>query len=137
MSGAAFITVSPSSSMTTRSTPWVEGCCGPMFRTMCRPWPSPTGAASAAGTDATRSSSAFMVLLVLIRVLIPVDRVVLAQRVTVPVVGHQDAARIGMIPELDAEHVEGLPLVPIGGPPHAGDGIDLGVVARQPALHSK
>ena len=36
MSGAALMMVSPSSSSTMRSTPWVEGCCGPMFRVMRR-----------------------------------------------------------------------------------------------------
>ena len=29
----ASVTVSPSSSRISRSTPWVEGCCGPMFTT--------------------------------------------------------------------------------------------------------
>ncbi len=32
MSGTALRMVSPSSSSTMRSTPCVEGCCGPMFR---------------------------------------------------------------------------------------------------------
>src|SRR5947207_5430959 len=30
----ASVTVSPSSSRTSRSTPWVDGCCGPMLTTM-------------------------------------------------------------------------------------------------------
>src|ERR1700687_6237258 len=34
MSGLALTTFSPSSSSTTRRTPCVEGCCGPMLRTM-------------------------------------------------------------------------------------------------------
>src|SRR5882762_7558729 len=33
-SGTAFTTVSPSSSSKMRSTPCVEGCCGPMLRTI-------------------------------------------------------------------------------------------------------
>src|SRR5215831_16593753 len=31
MTGLSDTTVSPSSSMTRRSTPWVDGCCGPML----------------------------------------------------------------------------------------------------------
>src|SRR6187399_788076 len=34
MIGLALSTVSPSSSSTTRSTPCVDGCCGPMLRVM-------------------------------------------------------------------------------------------------------
>jgi hypothetical protein len=34
MSGVALTTTSPSSSKTTRSTPWVLGCWGPMLRIM-------------------------------------------------------------------------------------------------------
>src|SRR3954447_18993518 len=43
MTGSARRITSPSSSRTTRSTPWVEGCCGPMLRiisSVFRPWPS-------------------------------------------------------------------------------------------------
>ena len=31
MTGLAWSTVSPSSSIMIRSTPWVDGCCGPML----------------------------------------------------------------------------------------------------------
>src|SRR5512138_710756 len=34
MTGLSETTVSPSSSMIRRSTPWVEGCCGPMLMVM-------------------------------------------------------------------------------------------------------
>ncbi len=44
MSGIMRTTVSPSISSSTRNTPWVDGCCGPMFRIMVRSWPgSSTG----------------------------------------------------------------------------------------------
>ena len=36
--------VSPSISSTRRSTPWVDGCCGPMFMIMRSPMPSAVGA---------------------------------------------------------------------------------------------
>ena len=42
MSGAALRMVSPSSSSTMRSTPWVDGCCGPMFSVIAA---APTGLA--------------------------------------------------------------------------------------------
>ena len=34
MTGLERVTISPSSSSTSRSTPWVDGCCGPMFMIM-------------------------------------------------------------------------------------------------------
>ncbi len=38
----ASVTVSPSISRISRSTPWVEGCCGPMLTTTrSSAWPSP------------------------------------------------------------------------------------------------
>src|SRR5208337_3463882 len=40
MSGTALTTFSPSSSRSTRSTPWVEGCCGPMLRAIVLVVPS-------------------------------------------------------------------------------------------------
>ena len=39
---------------------------------------------------------------------------ILAQRVPLPVMGHQDAAQVPMAGEADAVHVEDLPLVPGG-----------------------
>src|SRR5690606_5155201 len=45
MCGMHLTTVSPSSSRTRRSTPWVAGCCGPMLMSMC----SPTKSGSIAG----------------------------------------------------------------------------------------
>src|SRR4249919_4218571 len=45
------------------------------------------------------------------------DRVVLAERVTLPVLVHQDADEIGVALDPDAHHVEGLSLVPVGGRP--------------------
>ena len=40
MIGLARTTVSPSSSIMIRSTPWVDGCCGPMLMTIV--WDSPS-----------------------------------------------------------------------------------------------
>ena len=44
----------------------------------------------------------------------------LAQRVPLPVVGHEDAPQIRMTLEIDAEHVEDLALVPVGRGPNVG-----------------
>ena len=45
MAGRMWVTVSPSISRMRRSTPWVEGCCGPMLTTIVS---SPRSACSAA-----------------------------------------------------------------------------------------
>src|SRR5882762_462512 len=46
-------TVSPSSSTTSRNTPWVAGCCGPMLMSMCSS-ASPGSAAAVKGTRVAR-----------------------------------------------------------------------------------
>src|SRR5213076_3174155 len=54
--------------------------------------------------------------LVLLRELdyLAADRVVAAQGVADPVVGHQDPRELGVSVEDDSEHVVGLALVPVG-----------------------
>ena len=54
------------------------------------------------------------------------DRVILAQRVALPFLGHEDAAHIRVPGELDAEHVEYFALQPVGGQVH--------VAPRMPGL---
>ena len=46
--------------------------------------------------------------------------VLLAQRMTLPVVGHENATLVGVTFEVDAEHVEDFALVPVGRSPDAG-----------------
>src|SRR5580698_5632479 len=99
ISGAADRIVSPSSSSTMRSTPCVEGCCGPMFSVMRR------GAAGLAGC----SWSAAMVeklssrdLFIGVAVLVAVNGIIFAQGMAVPIDGHQDAHQVRMIAERDA-----------------------------------
>src|SRR3954462_13617782 len=43
------------------------------------------------------------------------ERVVLALRVALPVVRHEDPGEVGVAGEDDTEHVVGLPLLPVGG----------------------
>src|SRR5262245_56219656 len=116
-------TFSPSSRSTTRSTPCVLGCCGPMLST-----------SSLVSNIAPRTVSGCTLLnvgfLPRLPELQPVERVlhqqlaraferiVLALRTSLPVLGHQDAPSIGMADEADAEHVVDLALEPVGGGPH-------------------
>jgi len=50
---------------------------------------------------------------------LPFERVVLAQRMADPLVGHQDTRHVGVAVEADAEQVEHLALVPVGRHPDA------------------
>src|SRR3954452_19519747 len=52
MCGTQRTTVSPSSSSTSRSTPCVAGCCGPMLISMCSP--SSSGSPAGAAVSGTR-----------------------------------------------------------------------------------
>src|SRR5437763_5451229 len=163
MIGLARSTVSPSSSIMIRSTPWVDGCWGPMLMIIVSSSPtsmsmSPASRAvapSAARTmppssmrrsaavvpsresiswvpsevSATRrlSSSVWLIVastgsggfLELHRH--PPDGVVLAQRMALPVLRHQDPGQVGMAGEADPEHVEGLAL----------GGLDAGIEIEQ------
>ena len=55
------------------------------------------------------------------------ERMLLAQRVPFPVLGHEDAAQVPMSGKTDAVHVVHLALVPGGGRPDSGNGGDLRV----------
>src|SRR5579864_7305328 len=121
-------TFSPSRRSTTRSTPCVLGCCGPMLmtsssvsniapRTVC---------CSMAGTLLTfrlflRLTEPQPVERVFHQQLAgPLERIVLALRETLPVLRHEDAPTIGVTGEVDAEHVPYFTLEPVGRGPHAG-----------------
>ena len=147
MTERASVTVSPSSSSTSRSTPCVDGCCGPMLTTMRSSWigsPSPPSTVSQSPpvTVKTRPSVVSrarrrtgvcrchwydppLVRRRDLRALVldrdAAERVVLALRVALPVVRHQDPGQGRVAVEDDAEHVVGLPLLPVGGRVDAGD----------------
>src|SRR5271157_2250397 len=130
MSASAWRMISPSSSRMMRSTPWVDGCCGPMFRTMRR---DVAGAASCSDSPVAAvliprslmlaSGWTFVsrLLLVLIRVLVAVDRKISAQRVSFPFFWQQDPLQIGMPLKPDSEQVVHFPLVPVGAFPDRSD----------------
>src|SRR5215472_7330526 len=50
-------------------------------------------------------------------------RVVLAQRMAGPGLGHENSHQVRMAPESNAEHVPNLALVPVGGWPDVGDAV--------------
>ena len=115
------MTFSPSSFRITRSTPCVDGCCGPMLRTSSVESRNvDSGMCYCAAFDPQVLLHPALVLLQ--------NRVVLAQRVALPLVRHQDAAHVRVAGELDAEHVEHLALQPVGGQVHAGGGGGLEAV---------
>src|SRR5580658_8991107 len=99
---------SPSSLRITRSTPCVEGCCGPILRTN-----SVESKNVASGIPCSLAAFDLQVFphpgLVLLNY-----RIVLSQRVSLPLFGEEDAPHVGMAGELDAEHVENFALQPVG-----------------------
>ena len=71
------------------------------------------------------------------RVLLPsavaLHRIVLAQGMALPFVGHHDAAQVGMSAEADAEEVEDLALVEVRRRPDGRDAVDLRGRCSRPA----
>src|ERR1035441_7526436 len=112
-------TFSPSSLRITRSTPWVEGCCGPILSTNSVESRNVASGIlmSLAALDTEVFPNPTVVLLK--------NTVIFAQRVPLPLLGHEDAAQIGVAFELDAEHVEDLALQPVGRQVHAHRGFQL------------
>jgi len=81
-----------------------DGCCGPMLMTMC--WSLAPSAGSRTGMPARVAHLA-----------IALHRVVLAQWMALELIGHHDAAQVGVLLEANAEQVEDLALE-IVGPGH-------------------
>src|SRR6185369_17339696 len=111
MSGMAFTTVSPSSTSSRRSTPCVDGCCGPN-ETVISVSESGSGFRSIAIEEVSTTISFACIVL-----LIPLDREILAQRMALIIRGHQYPAQIGVAIKGDAEHVIDFALKPIRGFP--------------------
>src|SRR5262249_36205895 len=66
------------------------------------------------------------------------DRIVLAQRVSLPVVVHEDACQLGVPFEADAHQVVRFSLVPVGGRPDGDDGRHrLAVVGPDLQAHAR
>src|SRR5580658_170137 len=62
---------------------------------------------------------------------VSLNGIVLAQRMTFPVVRHQDAPQIGMAFELNPKEIEILALVPVRAGPHGYHRVHYGIVARE------
>src|SRR3954471_13825582 len=106
-------TRSPSRCRTTRSTPWVLGCCGPMLRTssvvsnISRV--SRCERAPARSLDVLGAAHAQPVHRIFHQHLAgPFERVVLPLRMALPLLGHEDAAQVRMPGKRDPEQVEDL-----------------------------
>src|SRR5262249_61809838 len=101
-------TFSPSSFRITRSTPCVDGCCGPMLRTS-----SVESRNVASGMDGLLAAFDIQIFphpaIVLLN-----QAVLLTQRESLPLLGQQDTPHVGVPGELDAEHVEDFAFEPIG-----------------------
>src|SRR5689334_14484914 len=132
------ITRSPSSLSFTRSTPCVDGCCGPIFRT----------SSSAPSSVCCFSPASVMVSLATLlpafnpqvflhpRCILLDDVVVLAQWITLPLVRQQDARQIGVPGKNNPEHVEHLALQPVGRGPNVCNAGYFFPIARA-SLHAQ
>src|SRR5580658_7067758 len=110
-------TRSPSSFSFTRSTPCVEGCCGPMLRIISSA-PSTVVSISAVGLCRVSSMKSLLTAIdsqvfFYPRLILSQDVVVLAQRIAHPFFRQQHAAQIRVAIKADAEHVENFALQPI------------------------
>src|SRR3990172_86627 len=104
MSEVALTTVSPSSSKITRSTPCVDGCCGPMLRTIVCAGPVAvwTVVVMIESPRPARSAESL-------------HRIILAHGMSFPGIGHQQPPQFRVALESHSKQIEDLPLVPICG----------------------
>src|SRR6185312_820129 len=109
-----------------------------MLTTRRRGLPDAPGSAAGVVSSgvSTNSNSCMILLFVLVTVLITVDRVVLAQRITFPIFRQQQALQIRMIPEANPEKVEDLALVPVRRAPDGNHGIELALGLGDSALQT-
>src|SRR6266852_3250740 len=116
---------SPSRTSSRRSTPWVEGCCGPMLTVSSSRSPSaaPTEGASTSVTAVDLSGHGEVDGL-------RAERLGAPQRVAAPIVGEHDAAQIGVALKVDAKEVEQFALVPVGAGDDGGDAGRIAIRAR-------
>src|ERR1035438_5137771 len=115
-------TFSPSSLRMTRSTPCVDGCWGPMFRT--------SSVESKNVESGILSSLAAIDIQVFLHpaLILLKNSVFLAQRISLPLFRQQNSPHVRVAGEFDAEHVEHFPLQPVGGQVHPHRGLRLETV---------
>src|SRR5436190_19608187 len=107
MTASTSTTVSPWRPRIARKTPWADGCCGPMF--ICRR----SGPAQSISTRVVLFTSSIGRVTLSIGRMRRVDRVRLEERMPLPRVFQQDAPQVGMVLEVNPEHVEALALHPV------------------------
>src|SRR5918992_1773845 len=156
MIGLTSRTTSPSSVVSSLSTPWVAGWCGPKLTVRSSSCRSPSTTASVPETGSSpirsivteRSRSRYGTLtgsksVIPARVLVLIEGVedgLAAHREVAPlrealvVLRHQDAARVGVAVEHDAEHVVDLALLVVGGGEQVDDRGEPRVVRPDPGL---
>src|SRR5690242_8727859 len=126
MSGSASFMISPSARTTKRSTPWVEGCCGPLVGVMSSVGGPPlacrvTSTSNPDSPAIIRSRASGLQQAFPRRrdavVLLRLDEV-LAQGMSRPVLRHEQATQVRMALEHDAEEIVRLALLPLGVAPH-------------------
>src|SRR5438309_8530821 len=144
MSGVDLTTISPSSTSSSRRTPCVEGCCGPIEIVICvssgRSTISNCGGIEAISdfgfriSDSKTNSFHVRVQIAIAPInpqfairnpqslkaiwLVPSQRKILSQRITLPVVRQENATQIGVPIEDYAKQIIGLALVPVGSAPN-------------------
>src|SRR6267143_2296316 len=136
MSGVALTTISPSSTSSRRSTPWVDGCCGPIEIVICVSSGRSTTSNCGGMLTALLISFRFQVsgfkvphenlrletsnlkLLQRIR-LVATQRKILPQRVSLPVVRQKNPAQVRMSIKNYSKEIKRFALVPVGSAPHA------------------
>src|SRR6185437_1077355 len=126
MTGSALRTISPSSSRITRRTPCVDGCCGPMLRTIG--WAGPTGISRVV---------VFIIQALSASLAETCNGIIFSEGVSLPFIRHQNAAKIGMAVEANTKKIERLALMPVGRGPNRRDGMHDGIPTRQPDFHAK
>src|SRR6202171_2286081 len=130
MSTSVLTTVSPSSSSKTRSTPCVDGCCGPMLRTIVFAGPVAVWTIvmamihlsyfrRAPSRSRTRKSARAL------------HGIILAKGVAFPVFGQEHAPQIGMPFKAHAKQIKYLALVPICRRPNRHDTLNHRRLPRQ------
>src|ERR1700723_3050085 len=127
-------TRSPSSFSFTRSTPCVEGCCGPMLRIISS---APSTVVSISAVELWRVWSICLLLptfdsQVLFHpgLILRQDVVILAQRISYPLFGQQNAPQIRVAVKSNAKHVENFALKPVRYRPDGNDCVHCFVFAE-------
>src|SRR5215470_10318510 len=130
MSGMALTTVSPSRTSSRRSTPCVEGCCGPN-ETVIRVSESGSGFRSIEIEEVGTTISFACILS------IALDREIFAQRMALVIGRRQYPERIRVAVKSDAEHVIDLALQPVRRFPQIPHRRQARVVLFEEDLYSK